>query len=84
MYSRRATVAYDRQNVSILSVESMTPPTEIQVPAMPFDVYTEIIMGSVSQNLNRTKDPTGYAMSSTQFTFGYGVGCKTPCFLSPF
>ncbi len=69
MCSRRATVAYDRQNVSILSVESMSPATQIAVPGLPFKIYTEIIMGQVSPTLNRTQDASGFSLSATQYTF---------------
>jgi hypothetical protein len=76
MYSRRATVAYDRQNISIIGVENLSPATQIEVPATPFRVYAYIIMGSISQTLNRTSDPSGYGLSAAQFSFGYGAGCE--------
>jgi len=74
MFSRLATVAYDRQNTSILSVESISDPVPVAVNGAAFALYTAIIMAPVNQTLNRTEDAKGYEYAATTFTFGFGIG----------
>jgi len=74
MFSRRATVAYDSQNVSIVSVESITEPVQIPTDGDDFALYCAVIMSSITDNTSYSADPKTYGFSSSVFAFGYGIG----------
>jgi len=84
MYSRRATVAYDRQNVSIISIETLSPPEEIQVNTADFGVYAQVVMGPIMPVLNFTQDPEAYGLSATMFGFGFGAGFQLRLYRSDY
>jgi len=73
MFSRRATVAYDRQNVSIVSVEAITEPVQIAAESEAFALYCAVIMSSITNNISYSGDPKAYGFSSSVFAFGYGI-----------
>jgi hypothetical protein len=73
LFQRFATVAYDRLNVSILTIESISAPTVLPIPAKDFKQYHEIVLGSIPETpLNSTAPGfSGYAVS---YTAQYGLG----------
>lgn len=73
MYSRRATVAYDKVNISILSIENITDPKPVAVENLWLRLYTGFVMGAVNHTPNWDTDPQGYGSSATQYSFAYGM-----------
>lgn len=73
MFSRKATVAYDAVNVSILSVESITAPVPIPVDISDFKLYCDIVLASVPTTLNITADEPTYENACTDFSVGFGL-----------
>jgi hypothetical protein len=76
MFSRKATVAYDAVNISILSVESITAPIPTAVNMSDFKLYCDIVLGPVPTTLNITASEQTYENSCTDFSVGFGL-----CFL---
>jgi hypothetical protein len=73
MFSRRATVAYDAVNVSILSVESITDPIPTAVNISDFKLYCDIVLAPVPATLNMTANESIYENSCTDFSAGFGL-----------
>lgn len=73
MFSRRATVAYDAVNVSILSVESLTNPIPTAVNISDFKLYCDIVLAPVPATLNMTANESIYENSCTDFSAGFGL-----------
>jgi hypothetical protein len=73
MFSRRATVAYDVANVSIISVDSISPPQQIATPGDMFALYCSVIMRPITEAVDYKNDSDTYGFSSTVYTFGYGI-----------
>lgn len=82
VYNRSATVAYDVQNISILSVESLGPATPVAIPGSDFKLYVDIVMGQPGPALNITANQTG--LSAAQSSFGYGIGYLLRAYLSDY
>jgi hypothetical protein len=74
MFSRRATVAYDAVNISILSVESITDPVPTPVDIKDFQLYCDIVFAPVPTTLNITASEPTYENSCTDFSVGFGLG----------
>lgn len=73
LFQRIATVAYDRLNVSILTIESIESPTTLPINPADFRQYHNIVLGSIPETpLNSTSpDFSGLAVS---YTAQYGLG----------
>lgn len=74
MFSRRATVAYDAVNISILSIESITDPIPTPVDIKDFQLYCDIIFASVPADLNITRSKQTFEDACTGFSVGFGLG----------
>lgn len=74
MYSRLATVAYDSQNISILSIESITPPVPYPVPMEVFQLYVDIVLAPVPTIMNMTANQTAFENEGTNFNIEFGFG----------
>jgi hypothetical protein len=74
MYRRNATVAYDRYNISILGIQSITPPEIIKLEASNIAIFSSIVMSPVNQTPNRTASAELFGLSAAAYTFGYGGG----------
>ncbi len=74
MFSRRATVAYDAVNISILSIESITPPVPTPVDISDFKFYCDIVLASVPPTLNITANESAFENACTDFSVGFGLG----------
>lgn len=73
MFSRKATVAYDSQNISILSIESITAPVPYAVPISDVKLYCDIVLASVPTTLNISANESSYENSCTEFNVGFGL-----------
>lgn len=73
MYSRQATVAYDSQNVSILSILSITEPNPYPVPMADFKLWCDIVLAPVPTVLNMTANETTFDNGGTNFDVEYGL-----------
>jgi hypothetical protein len=73
MYSRLATVAYDSQNISILSVETITPPAAVPVPAAAFAIWCNIVLAPVPSVLNLTGNETEFENGATSYNVEYSL-----------
>jgi hypothetical protein len=74
MYNRLATVAYDSQNISILSIESITPPEPYRVPIEVFQLYCDIVLAPVPAVMNMTANSTAFEDEGTNFNLEFGFG----------
>lgn len=74
MFNRKATVAYDSQNISILSVESITAPEPYRVPIEDFQVYCDIVLAPIPPVLNMTANQTAFEDAGTNFNIEFGFG----------
>jgi hypothetical protein len=75
MYSRQATVAYDYENISILSVESISDPVSVPVNMTAFQIYTDTVLAPVPELLNLSANgSTSFANACTGFDVAYGIG----------
>jgi len=74
MFSRKATVAYDAVNISILSIESISDPIPTPVDIKDFQLYCDIVFASVPPTLNITANESTYENSCTDFSVGFGFG----------
>lgn len=73
MFSRKATVAYDSQNISILSIESITAPIPTAVDISDFKLYCDIVLAPVPATLNISANESSYEISCTEFNVGFGL-----------
>jgi hypothetical protein len=73
MFSRKATVAYDAVNISILSIESITAPISTPVDIADFKLYCDIALASVPTTLNISANETSYENACTDLAVGYGL-----------
>ncbi|KAK3384855.1 hypothetical protein B0H63DRAFT_471765 [Podospora didyma] len=73
MFSRMATVAYDRSNISILSVERMSDPEPVKINGSDSSLYMNIILSPIDKLLNWTAQNETYAYSAARFDFTYGI-----------
>lgn len=73
MYSRKATVAYNTQNISILNVESISQPIPYPVPVSVFEQYCDLVLGSVATTLNMSANATEYENAATSFDVEYSI-----------
>lgn len=73
MFSRKATVAYDAVNISILSVESITAPVATPVNISDFKLYCDIVLASVPATLNISASESTYENACTDFSVGFGM-----------
>jgi hypothetical protein len=74
MYSRIAKVAYDSQNVSILEIMTITPPTAVPVPVSDFVQWCDIVLAPVPPTLNMTANETDFEISATNFNVEFSIG----------
>jgi hypothetical protein len=74
MYNGLATVAYDSQNISILSIESITSPTPYRVPIEDFQVYCDIVLAPIPPVMNMTANQTAFEDEGTNFNIEFGFG----------
>lgn len=73
-FSRRATVAYDRANISIISVERVSEPIQVKVDSTYSSLYMNLVLNPIDPVLNWTQDNRTYSYSANRFAFTYGVG----------
>ncbi|KAM7217471.1 hypothetical protein V8F06_007102 [Rhypophila decipiens] len=72
-FSRRATVAYDRANISILSVESVSEPVQVKFDSSYLSLYINLVLNPIDPVLNWTNDNKTYSYSAERFAFTYGL-----------
>lgn len=63
-------MAYDSQNISILSIESITAPIPTAVDILDFKLYCDLVLAPVPATLNISANKSSYETACT----GYGVG----------
>lgn len=74
VFSRRATVAYDRANISILSVERVSDPVPLKIDSTYASLYLDLALNPIDEALNWTQDNATYSYSASRFAFAYGLG----------
>ncbi len=84
LFSRRATVAYDRSNMSILSVERLSDAVPVKVNESDAQMYTKVIMAPIDKMLNWTANPDAYAYSAARANFLYGLSFLLRLYTSDF
>jgi hypothetical protein len=73
MYSRKASVAYDSQNISILSIESISEPISYPVPVADFQLYCSIVLAPIPTVLNMSANSTAFDNSGTNIDVEYSI-----------
>jgi hypothetical protein len=73
MYSRKASVAYDSQNISILSIESISEPISYPVPVADFQLYCSIVLAPIPTVLNMSANSTVFDDSGTNIDVEYSI-----------
>jgi hypothetical protein len=71
-YKRYATVAYDRRNMSILTIENLSAPHATSIPADKIRLYFDIVMKDPPHPMNLTSKNA--APVCTSYTVQYGLG----------
>ena len=67
MFDRQATVAYDSQNISILSIESINAPVPTPVNIVDFKLWCDLVLAPVPSTLNMTANETTFEDAGTNF-----------------
>ncbi|KAK3376885.1 hypothetical protein B0T24DRAFT_665745 [Lasiosphaeria ovina] len=73
LFSRQATVAYDRNNMSILSVERVSDAQPTKIDGAVAALYMNVILQPITPTLNWTADNSTYSYSAARFGFTYGI-----------
>jgi len=66
LFSRLATVAYDRHNLSILSVERLSEGAPVKINKTDALLYMNVVMAPIDPVLNFTSDNATYAYSAAR------------------
>jgi hypothetical protein len=72
LFKRYATIAYDSNNFSIISIESISAPVSIPVNKSDYETFFSIVLAPIPQQLN-SSDPT-FQDSVTSYTEQFGLG----------
>jgi hypothetical protein len=72
LFKRYATIAYDANNFSIISIESISAPVSIPVNKSDYETFFSIVLAPIPQQLN-SSDPT-FQDSVTSYTEQFGLG----------
>ncbi len=83
MFRRKATVAYDSQNISILSIDSISPPEPTPVDISDFRLYCDIVLAPVPKTLNISA-PQNYEDSCTRFNVEFGLSFLLRLYISDY
>jgi len=73
LFSRLATVAYDRGNLSIISVERLSEPAPVKVNKTEALLYMNVAMAPIDPVLNYASDNATYAYSAARAAFSMGL-----------
>ena len=74
MYKRYATTAYDLKNLSILSIESISPPETTSINITDFALFCALLLGPIPPVLNFTSDANAYQIGATKYAIQYALG----------
>jgi len=77
-------VAYDRANISIMSVESVSDPIQVKIDGTYASLYTQLVLSPIAQTLNWTQSPDLYAYTANKFAFTYGLSFLLRLYTSDF
>ncbi|KAK3313249.1 hypothetical protein B0H66DRAFT_538318 [Apodospora peruviana] len=83
-FRRRATVAYDRANISILSVESVSDLMPGKVKGSDYWLYANLVMAPIDKTMNWTESNDKYSYSAVRFAFQYGLGFLLRFYMSEY
>ena len=73
MFSRKASVAYNRQNISILCIEHIPEPVSYPVPVAAFQVFCSIALAPIPTVLNMSANSTAFDDSGTNIDVEYSI-----------
>ncbi|KAK0625453.1 hypothetical protein B0T17DRAFT_273698 [Bombardia bombarda] len=73
LFSRLATVAYDRSNISILSVEQLSDPLSVKIDAAVASLYINLVLAPIDKKLDWDDRNATYKYSAARFDFTFGL-----------